>query len=87
MHLKCFFPTVKPADLYRFPVKRYPKNTHGSSILKWILGMLYHYYLFLNNGYQNHLLVKMTSLLPVCRLLFCAFDITAIGHLKSSKLF
>jgi hypothetical protein len=31
------FPTVKTAGLYHIPVKSYSKNTHGSSILKWIL--------------------------------------------------
>ncbi len=31
------FPTVKTAALYLVPIKSYSKNTHGSSILKWIL--------------------------------------------------
>ena len=31
------FPTVKTAGLYRIPVKSYSKNTHGFSIMKWIL--------------------------------------------------
>ncbi len=35
------FPTVKTAALYLVPIKSYSKNTHGSSILKWILVWLW----------------------------------------------
>ena len=31
------FRTVKTVALYHVPIKIYSKNTHGSSILKWIL--------------------------------------------------
>ena len=37
MHLYLLLSTVKTAALYHVPIKSYLKNTHGSSILKWIL--------------------------------------------------
>ena len=37
MCLNTLFPTVKTVALYHVPIKSYSKNTHGSSILKWIL--------------------------------------------------
>jgi hypothetical protein len=36
--LNVVYPTVKTAALWHVPIKSYSKNTHGSSILKWILG-------------------------------------------------
>jgi hypothetical protein len=37
MRLNTLFPTVKTAALYHVLIKSYSKNTHVSSILKWIL--------------------------------------------------